>query len=65
MEIRSIRINFDNDVLEINGEPYKKKTIVSLPASDGWNFRKVFNGNENNAEEKSDCLIVSFMEGEL
>ena len=65
MEIRSIHIDLDNDVLEINGKPYKKKTIVSLPASDGWKFRKVFNGNENNAEEKSDCLIVSFMEGEL
>lgn len=59
--IRSIRIDFDNDVLEINGEPYKKKTIVSLPASDGWKFRKLFNGDENNAEKASDRLNVDLL----
>ncbi len=59
-EIRSIHIDFDNNILEINGKPHKKKTIVNLPASDGWKFRKLFNGDESNAEEKSDCLNVEY-----
>ena len=62
-EIRSIKIDFDNNVLEINGKPYKKKTIVSLPTSDGWKIRKLFNGDENSIEENSDCLDVSFVSG--
>ena len=49
------------EVLEINGKSYKKKTTVLLPASDGWKFSKLFNGNENNSGEKSDRLEVSFM----
>ena len=61
MEIRSIKIDFDNNVLEINGKPYKKKTIAILPGSDGWSLRKLFNGDENNMDEKSDCLEVSYV----
>ncbi|MEE1219538.1 MAG: hypothetical protein U0L20_06415 [Ruminococcus sp.] len=61
MEMRSLKVDFDNNILEINGKPYKKKTIVLLPASDGWKFSKLFNGNENNSGEKSDRLEVSFM----
>lgn len=61
MEIRSIKIDFDNNILEINGKPYKKKTIVNLPSSDGWKLKKLFNGDENNFNEKSDCLEVNFV----
>ncbi len=61
MEIRSIAIDFDNNVLEINGEQYKKKTIVNLPASDGWKLRKLFNADESNVVEKSDCLTVTYI----
>lgn len=60
-EIRSIHIDFDNNILEINGKPYKRKTIVELPGPDGWDIRKLFNGNENNAEEKNDRLNVTFV----
>lgn len=28
MEIRSIRIDLDKDILEINGEPVKRKTAL-------------------------------------
>lgn len=61
MKIRSIKIDFDNNILEINGKPYKRKTIVNLPASNGWKFKKLFNGDENNLSEKSDCLNVDFI----
>lgn len=61
MEIKSIHIDFDNNILEINGEPYKKKTIVSLPALDGWKFRKLFNGDESNAEERSERITVEYI----
>ena len=62
MEIRSIHIDFDKDILEINGEPVKRKTVVSLPASDGFCFQKGFNFNENKLEEKGDHVKVDFME---
>ena len=65
MEIRSLRIDFDNDILEINGELYKKKMIVDLPASDGWKLHKLFNGDENNIAEKSDRLDINFISSTL
>ena len=60
-EIRSLYIDFDNSILEINGKPYKKKTIVNLPGPDSWEIRKLFNGDENNADEKNDCLNVTYI----
>lgn len=64
MEIRSLKVDFDNNILEINGKPYKKKTTVLLPASEGWKFSKLFNGNENNSGEKSDRLEIELMDQE-
>lgn len=71
MEIRSIRIDFDKNILEINGEPYKENTIVTLPGPDGWSFRKVFNipdsvGSKEECDrlrEQSDLLKVIFTKG--
>ena len=62
MEIRSIRIDLDKDILEINGEPVKRKTLVSLPALDGFYFQKLFNFNENKPKEKCDSIKVDYME---
>lgn len=56
--IRSIHIDLDKDILKINGEVVKRKTIVSLPASDGFYFQKGFNFDENNPQEESDRLTV-------
>ena len=43
MEIRSLHVDFDKDILEINGKPYERPTIVSLPHVGGWKRRKGFN----------------------
>lgn len=43
MEIRSIKIDFDKDILEINGKKAEKPVIVTLPGPDGWSIQKIFN----------------------
>ena len=43
MEIRSIRIDFDKDTLEINGKKVEKSVIVTLPGPDRWPIQKMFN----------------------
>ena len=43
MEIRSIKIDFDKDMLEINGKKAEKPVIVTLPGPDGWLTQKMFN----------------------
>ena len=43
MNIRSIHIDFDKNILEINGFPIKKKTVAYLPRDDGWEISKLFN----------------------
>ena len=43
MEIRSIKIDFDKDILEINGKKAEKPVIVTLPGPDGWPIQKMFN----------------------
>lgn len=42
MNIRSIYIDFDKNILEINGFPIKKKTVAYLPRDDGWEISKLF-----------------------
>ena len=59
-EIRSIKIDFDDDILEINGKPYKKETIVTLPGADGWNIQKMFNATETTTWDECDCITVIF-----
>lgn len=44
MKIRSLEIDFDRDILKINGEPVTGKPVkVNLPGPFGWPFRKLFN----------------------
>lgn len=47
MEIRSIKIDFDKDILEVNGKKVKKSVIVTLPGPDGWPIQKMFNPEVN------------------
>lgn len=51
MEIRSIRIDFDKDTLEINGKKADKPVIVTLPGPDGWPIQKMFNPEVKPYEE--------------
>ena len=60
MEIRELEVDFDNDVLKINGENYMKRPIVvTLPGPDGWPLKKLFNHEKvNGIPEECDELIV-------
>lgn len=54
MEIRSIKIDFDNGILEINGKKYNRSAIVALPSEDGWHIRKMFTV-DGKAVPKEEC----------
>lgn len=43
MEIRSIKIDFDKDILEVNGKKVEKPVTVTFPGPDGWPIQKLFN----------------------
>ena len=51
MEVRSIKIDFDKDILEINGEKVEEPVIVTLPGPDGWPIQKMFNPEIKPCEE--------------
>ncbi len=43
-EIRAIEIDFDKNILKINGaDILNLPIIVTLPGSDGWPLKKLFN----------------------
>ena len=43
LEIRALEIDFDKQVLKINGEPVTKPVLVTLPGEEGWPLRLLFN----------------------
>ena len=51
MEIRSIKIDFDKDILEVNGKKVEKPVTVTLPGPDGWPIQKMFNPEVKPYEE--------------
>ena len=61
MEIRSLHIDFDNDILEINGKRFEKATIVNLPGGNGWDIQKLFNTQKFKAWKECDRLKVQFI----
>lgn len=63
MEIRSIRIDFDKDILEINGKKVEKSVIVTLPGPDGWPIQKIFNP-EGYISERSKQIKVTVSDSE-
>lgn len=64
MEIRCLKVDFDKDILEINGTQIKDRPVlVSLPGPDGWKFKKVFNPNlTENGTKACDLLNVIYEE---
>lgn len=62
MEIRSIEIDFDRNILKINGEAVTDKPIVvNLPGPEGWPLGKLFNAHLVTGNlEGCDKLKVSY-----
>jgi len=61
MNIRSIHIDFDKNILEINGNSVKKKTVAYLPRDDGWEISKLF--KPDNSTEECDRIRVTLISG--
>jgi len=60
MKIKSLYIDIDKDILEINGIPYNRKTIVELPSDlEGWHCKKIFNddGNDNTPVDRLTAVL--------
>lgn len=58
MEIRSIKIDFDKDILEINGKKVEKPVIVDLPGFDEWPIQKMFNPKIKPREEYGRIRVI-------
>lgn len=58
INIKSIHIDFEKNILEINGKPVTKKTVAYLPTDDGWEISKLFNPDV--LSEKCDRIRVNF-----
>ena len=41
--IRSLEIDFDRDVLKVNGKEVAEQTLVYLPGPNGWELSRLFN----------------------
>ena len=41
--IRSLEIDFDRDVLKVNGKEVTEQTLVYLPGPNGWELSRLFN----------------------
>lgn len=61
--ITSINIDFENGLLEINGQSIRDKPIIAvLPADAGWTSQKLFNCElASGKQEEYDYLIVTYI----
>lgn len=59
MEIRSIKIDFDKDILEVNGKKVEKPVTVTLPGTDGWHIQKMFNPEVKPYEEYGRITVAT------
>ncbi len=62
MEIQSIKIDFEENVLEINGKQITDRPVsVTLPGPDGWPLIKLFNARiVNGNPEECDKIKVEY-----
>lgn len=66
MEIKKLEIDFDSDVLKINGREIKEiPVIVTLPGPENdFPFRKLFNCKMESEKKVIDKLEVSYTQGQ-
>ena len=58
MEIRSLEIDFDKNILSINGKLVTDRpVIVNLPGPDGWPLRKLYN-SELSSGNPGNCHVI-------
>lgn len=61
MEIRSLEIDIDKNILKINGKEIKETPILAiLPGPDDWKLKKVFNSKPSDLKENCDKLEINY-----
>lgn len=53
MKIYSIEIDFNRNILKVNGKDIEEAVVVSLLDSNGWPVEKLFNPGAWNPEERN------------
>lgn len=63
-EIRSLEIDFDNEILKINGEKVMDRPVIAvLPALDNYSIKKIFNPEIRTRDAKEcDRLEIRYIE---
>lgn len=61
MDIKSIHIDFERGILDINDKPVERPTVVYLPSDDpGWNKSKLFGIPNKSFPKTYDRIRVLF-----
>ena len=61
LEIRSLHIDFDNDILEINGKRFEEPIVVNLPLQEEDHYKqKGFNIFERKPYKECNHILVLF-----
>ncbi|MBS5515498.1 MAG: hypothetical protein ACLRV6_07115 [Roseburia intestinalis] len=59
--IRSLEIDFDKEILKINGQEVKERiVIVSLPGPEGYKYKKAFNMNNERISGSREVIDVCY-----
>lgn len=57
-ELKSLEIDFEKGILKVNGvQVADRPVIVTLPGTDGWKRRKIFN-KELSSGNKEECDLL-------
>ena len=59
--IRSLELDFDKEILKINGQEVKERiVIVSLPGPEGYKYKKAFNMNNERISGSREVIDVCY-----
>jgi len=61
--IRSLEIDFDRDVLKVNGKEVTEQTLVYLPGPNGWELSRLFNLDPSSQTKTVIKVTVGKMNG--
>lgn len=57
--IRSLEVDFDRDVLKVNGKEVTEQTLVYLPGPNGWELSRLFNPDPSVRGAKSVIKVTA------
>ena len=62
VKMKSLIVDFDKDILRIDGADITTPTVVNIPDKDGWKNRKLFNTDVDLLKQgvKPDVLDIEY-----